>query len=66
VFHGRKTKVYVNHGEFTMSMLYVSMVSPSRATRQGCMLRKLSSFSGTYHRKGMENMSLTSGVENIW
>jgi hypothetical protein len=40
VFHGRKPGVYESW-EFVVSMLYVSMVPPSRATRQGCRLRKL-------------------------
>jgi hypothetical protein len=31
----------MNHGEFAVSMFLISVVLPTKATQQGCRLRKL-------------------------
>jgi hypothetical protein len=61
------------HGEFTVSMLYISVVLLSRAMGQGCRLRMLMlllliikmNFGSQNKSHKRQKMSLRSGVRKI-
>jgi hypothetical protein len=64
---------YMIHREFAVSMLYVSVVLLSKATQQGCRLRKLMllflnikmNFESQNKSHKWQKMSLRSGVGKI-